>query len=61
MRKEKRASYFYDLSKLVLTTFGVGGIAPYMLGTADQIYWIAVMFGVVASAFFAVVGDRILK
>ena len=61
MRKEKRAGYFYDLSKVVFTTFGIGGLAPYLLGTSDSISWITVIAGSIVSVMFAIIGDNILK
>ena len=61
MRKEKRASYFYDLSKLVFGTLSVGGFAPYLLGTTDSVNWMASFSGCIMSAVLAVIGDRILR
>ena len=61
MRKEKRAGYFYDLSKVVFGTLTVGGFAPYLLGTTDNVSWMASFSGCIISAVLAVIGDRILK
>lgn len=35
VRKEKLAGYFYNLSQLIFTGTGVGGVLPFLHGTAS--------------------------
>lgn len=36
VRKEKLAGYFYNLSQLIFTGTGVGGVLPFLHGTASS-------------------------
>jgi len=36
VRKEKLAGYFYNLSQLTFTGTGVGGVLPFLNGTATS-------------------------
>ena len=59
VRKEKLAGYFYNLSQLIFTGTGVGGVLPFLHGTAS-LGDISV-FGAVATAVFAYAANRVLK
>lgn len=61
MRKEKRADFFYALSKFVFVGDVVGGFSPVVLDLTKEINWYAVIFGLISSTILATVGDRILK
>lgn len=61
MRKEKRADFFYALSKYIFVGDVVGGFSPVVLDLTKEINWYAVVFGLISSTILASVGDRILK
>ena len=61
MRKEKRADFFYALSKYVFVGDVVGGFSPVVLDITKDINWYAVAFGLLSSSLLAFMGDRILK
>ena len=61
MRKEKRADFFYALSKFVFVGDVVGGFSPVVLDLTKEINWYAVGFGLLTSSLLAFMGDRILK
>ena len=60
VRKEKLAGYFYNLSQLIFTGTGVGGVLPFLHGTAYGDISVLV-FGAVATAGSAYFANRILK
>ena len=59
VRKEKLAGYF--LSQLIFTGTGVGGVLPFLHGTASSGDISVLVFGAVATAGFAYAANRILK
>ncbi len=59
LRKEKLGGYFYNLSQLTFTGTGVGGVLPFLKGTATT--GDVLVFGAIATASFAYVANRILK
>ncbi|WP_308394697.1 DUF6722 family protein [Prevotella sp.] len=60
-RKEKLASYFYDLSKLIFTGLVLGGIVPVFTdGTYTPKLWILIA-GSIATYITAFFANRILK
>lgn len=61
VRKEKLAGYFYNLSQLIFTGTGVGGVLPFLHGTASLGDIPVLVFGAVATAGFAYAANRILK
>ena len=61
VRKEKLAGYFYNLSQLIFTGTGVGGVLPYLHGTASSGDISVLVFGAVATAVFAYAANRVLK
>lgn len=61
VRKEKLAGYFYNLSQLIFTGTGVGGVLPFLHGTASLGDISVLVFGAVATAGFAYAANRILK
>ena len=61
MRKEKRADFFYALSKFVFVGDVVGGFSLVVLDLTKEINWYAVGFGLLTSSLLAFMGDRILK
>lgn len=61
LRKEKRADFFYALSKYVFVGDVVGGFSPVVLDLTKEINWNAVIIGTFTTLIFAFMGDRILK
>lgn len=61
VRKEKLGGYFYNLSQLVFTGTGVGGVLPFLQGTASLGDMSVLVFGAVATAVFAYAANRVLK
>ena len=60
-QKEKLAGFYYDLSRMVFGAMVIGGVTPYVLGTAESVSWVVVIIGGLVSAIFAWLGNRILK
>lgn len=61
VRKEKLAGYFYNLSQLIFTGTGVGGVLPFLHGTVSSGDISVLVFGAVATAVFAYAANRVLK
>ena len=61
VRKEKLAGYFFNLSQLTFTGTGVGGVLPFLKGTATNGDIFVLVFGAVTTFAFAAVANRILK
>lgn len=61
VRKEKLAGYFYNLSQLIFTGTGVGGFLPLLKGEATVGDVSVLIFGVLATAVFAGIANKILK
>ena len=61
VRKEKLAGYFYNLSQLIFTGTGVGGVLPFLQGTASSGDISVLVFGAVATIVCAYFANRILK
>lgn len=61
VRKEKLAGYFYNLSQLIFTGTGVGGVLPFLQGTASSGDISVLVFGAVATVVFAYAANRVLK
>ena len=59
IRKEKLAGYFYNLSQLIFTGTGVGGVLPFLHGTASSGDISVLAFGAVATAGSAYFANRI--
>ena len=61
IRKEKLAGYFYNLSQVIFTGTGVGGVLPFLHGTASSGDISVLVFGAVATAVFGYAANRVLK
>ena len=61
VRKEKLAGYFYNLSQLTFTGTGVGGVLPFLKGTATYGDTFVLIFGAIMTIGFAYLANRILK
>lgn len=61
VRREKRAGLFYDLCKLTFAGVVIGGITPLFSKSINELEWGTIVFGMIASAVFAFIADRILK
>lgn len=61
VRSEKRASFFYDLSKMFLAGSGVSGFSPLLFNTENEVNWYSIALGIMLSLFFAVLADKTLK
>lgn len=61
VRREKRAAFFYDISKMFLAGSGVSGFFPHLFDANEEINWISIVLGVLVSYFFATLADRELK
>ena len=61
-RNEMLADYFFGLSKLSCSGIGIGALSPLFTGTAMGIAnYVCIGGAVVTSAFFAFIGNRLLK
>ena len=61
VRKEKLGGYFFILSQLTFTGTGVGGFLPLLKGEATVGDVSVLIFGVLATAVFAGIANKILK
>lgn len=61
VRKEKLGGYFFSLSQLTFTGTGVGGFLPLLKGEATVGDVSVLIFGVLATAVFAGIANKILK
>lgn len=61
VRREKRASLFYDLCKLTFAGVVIGGITPIFSKSIAEVNWPMIIVGALSSLMLAVVADRILK
>ena len=59
LRKEKRASFYYKVSYLILTGSGVGGFSTLL--SKNEANWYFISLGVITAIAFAVVAVRTLK
>jgi len=58
-RKDKRASFYYKVSYLILTGSGVGGFSTLLSqGVAN---WNVIIIGIFAATVFAILADQTLK
>lgn len=61
VRKEKLASFFYDLAKLIFATLGLGGLSP-LLTNSDTIINLQIfILGLIATFSLAFFANQILK
>lgn len=60
-RREKLASYFFDLSKLTFAALVLGGISPLFSTNTFSVSWIGVVVGIYSTYIFAYFANRILK
>ena len=61
VRKEKLASFFYDLAKLIFATLGLGGLSP-LLTNSDTIINLPIfILGLIATFSLAFFANQILK
>ncbi|MBO4984160.1 MAG: hypothetical protein J6C87_00760 [Bacteroides sp.] len=61
VRKEKLASYFFDLSKLSFAGLVIGVVLPIFSDASDENNWYAVVIGVVLTTLSALLANKILK
>lgn len=61
-RRDKLASYFFDLSKLIFAGLVIGGVTPLFTHTTDDgMNWLTVVLGFFSTYIFAFFANRILK
>ncbi|MGN1247968.1 MAG: hypothetical protein ACI4UO_05210 [Paludibacteraceae bacterium] len=61
VRKEKLASFFYDLAKLIFAALVLGGLSP-LLTNSDTIINLPIfIFGLIATCSLAFFANQILK
>ena len=61
VRKEKLASFFYDLAKLIFATLGLGGLSP-LLTNSDTIINLQIfILGLIATFSLAFFANPILR
>ena len=61
VRKEKLASFFYDLAKLIFATLGLGGLSP-LLTNSDTIINLPIfILGLIAIFSLAFFANQILR
>lgn len=58
-RKDKRASFYYKVSYLILTGSGVGGFSTLLSNGAAN--WNVIIIGIFAATVFAILADQTLK
>lgn len=61
MKREKLASYFFNLSQLTFAAIVLGGFSPLFAGGTEGINLSALLLGVPATTIFALLGYSILK
>lgn len=61
VRKEKLASFFFDVAKLIIAGIVIGGITPMYNNDYLNVNYLVVIFGTIAAVFFAWIGNKILK
>lgn len=61
VRREKRAAFYYDISKMFLAGSGVSGFSPLLFDTGNEVNWFSIGIGLLLSLFFAIMADRTLK
>lgn len=61
LRREKLASYLYDISKLTFAALVLGGLTPMLLTNGINDNWFTIIFGALTTFFSALIADRILK
>lgn len=59
LRKEKRASFYYKVSYLILTGSGVGGFSTLL--SKGETNWYFISLGVITAIAFAIIADQTLK
>ena len=59
--KEKIADYYYKISILFLTSSAIGYITLFIKGENTPINWYVLIFGLIATLFFALLANYILK
>ncbi len=60
VRKEKIASFFFDLGKLTFAASALGGLTP-LLAKNSFLDWLGVILGVIVTVIFAGIGNKFLK
>lgn len=60
VRKEKIASFFFDLGKLTFAASVLGGLTP-LLAKNSFLDWLGVILGVIVTVIFAGIGNKFLK
>ena len=60
-RKEKLASYFYDMSKLIFTAMVLGGMSLIFTGEFKLIHVPMIIIGLASTYTTAYLANRILK
>lgn len=53
-RREKLASYFFDLSKLVFAALVLGGITPLFTNASNEINWTTIVLGIFLLTFLPI-------
>ena len=61
LRREKLATFFYDLAKLVFAGTVVSVFIPIFSGRAHLPDWGIFFFGIVVTVVFAFIANRLLK
>lgn len=61
VRREKLASYFYDLSKLILAGVVIGGLTPIYTNNVEDVNLNVILIGAVATILLAWIGNKILR
>lgn len=60
-RKEKLASYFFDLSKLSFAGLVIGIVTPLYSNITDENSWYAIITGIILTTMSALLANKILK
>ena len=61
VRREKLASYFFDLSKLSFAGLVIGVILPLFTNVGDVKFWSAALLGMTLTITSALVANKILR
>lgn len=60
-RRSKLCDFLYDVSKLLISGVGVGGVTPFLMGQVLTVrHYISVVLGLLAAILFAYLANRLM-
>ena len=61
VRKEKLATFYYNLATLFVTSSGIGGLTPVLTNEDKPINWYGLIIGLFLALYFAFQANKELK